>query len=57
MSYSTYAPTFTVPEGVPELLAELTKEILREQPVDAAGIYKLAYEFFLKKQEERKGGE
>lgn len=53
MSYSTYAPTFKVPEGFPELLAELTTEILREQPVDATGTYKFCYEFFLKKQQEQ----
>jgi hypothetical protein len=51
MSYSTYAPTFKVPDGFPELIAELTTEVLREQPEDATGIYKFAYEFFLKKQQ------
>lgn len=51
MSYSTYAPTFKVPEGFPELLSELITEILRVQPEDATGIYKFAYEFFLKKQQ------
>jgi hypothetical protein len=51
MSYSTYAPTFKVPEGFPELLAELTTEVLREQPEVATGIYKFAYTFFLKKQQ------
>ena len=56
MSYSTYAPTFKVPDGFPELLAELTTEILREQPQDATRIYKFCYEFFLKKQEEKNGG-
>lgn len=56
MSYSTYAPTFKVPEGFPEILAELTTEILREQPEDATGIYQFAYKFFLKKQEEQQNG-
>ncbi|OHS93420.1 hypothetical protein TRFO_11845 [Tritrichomonas foetus] len=51
MSYSTYAQPFKIPDGFPELLAELTTEILREQPEDATGIYKFAYEFFLKKQQ------
>ena len=51
MSYSTYAPTFKVPEGFPELLSELTTEVLRNPPEDATGIYKFAYEFFLKKQQ------
>jgi hypothetical protein len=51
MSYSTYAPTFKVPNGFPELLAELTTEILRDQPESATGIYQKAYEFFLKKQQ------
>jgi hypothetical protein len=50
MSYSTYAPTFKVPTGFPELLAELTTEILRQQPESATGIYQKAYEFFLRKQ-------
>lgn len=57
MSYSTYAPAVKVPEGFPELLAELTTEILREQPQDAMRIYKFCYEFFLKKQEEGKGNQ
>lgn len=52
MSYSTYAQPFKIPDGFPELLAELTTEILREQPEDATGIYKFAYEFFLKKQQQ-----
>ena len=52
MSYSTYAPTFKIPEGFPELLAQLTTEVLRTQPEDAIGIYKFAHQFFLKKQEE-----
>jgi hypothetical protein len=51
MSYSTYAPTFKVPAGFPELLAELTTEILRQQPETATGIYQKAYEFFLRKQQ------
>lgn len=51
MSYSTYAPTFKVPEGFPELLSELTTEILRNPPEDATGIYKFSYDFFLKKQQ------
>jgi hypothetical protein len=51
MSYSTYAPTFKVPDGFPELLAELTTEVLRKQPEDATGIYKFAYDFFLTKQQ------
>ena len=51
MSYSTYAQPFKIPDGFPELLAELTTEILREQPEDATGIYKFAYEFFLRKQQ------
>jgi hypothetical protein len=53
MSYSTYAPTFKVPNGFPELLAELTTEIQRDQPESAAGIYQKAYEFFLRKQQTR----
>lgn len=57
MSYSTYAQPFKIPDGFPELLAELTTEILRAQPEDATGIYKFAYEFFLKKQQEANAGE
>jgi len=53
MSYSTYAPTFKIPEGFPELLSELVTEVLREQPEDATGIYKCSYQFFLKKQQEQ----
>lgn len=53
MSFSTYAPTdrFKLPEGFPELLGELTTEVLRAQPEDAIGIYNFAYQFFLKKQQ------
>jgi hypothetical protein len=51
MSYSTYAPVFKVPDGFPELLAELTTEILRVSPEGAVQIYQLALEFFLKKQQ------
>jgi hypothetical protein len=51
MSYSTYAPVFKVPDGFPELLAELTTEILRASPEGAAQIYQFALEFFLKKQQ------
>lgn len=57
MSTSTYAPTIKVPEGFPELLAELTTEVLREQPEDATGIYRCAYDFFLKKQNGGNDGE
>lgn len=55
MSFSTYAPTdrFKIPEEFPTLLGELTTEILRAQPEDAIGIYNFAYQFFLKKQQER----
>jgi hypothetical protein len=51
MSYSTYAPTFKVPEKFPEILSELTTEILRTQPEDATGIYQFAYDFFVQKQQ------
>jgi hypothetical protein len=57
MSYSTYAPTFKVPDGFPELLAELTTEVLREQPESATGIYQLAYRFFLNKQQGGNAGQ
>lgn len=59
MSFSTYAPTdkFKIPEEFPTLLGELTTEILRQQPEDAIGIYNLAYQFFLKKQEQRNQGQ
>jgi hypothetical protein len=50
MSYSTYAPVFKVPDGFPELLAELTTEILRISPEGAVQIYQCALEFLLKKQ-------
>jgi hypothetical protein len=51
MSYSTYAPVLKVPDGFPELLAELTTEILRVSPEGAVQIYQFALEFFLKKQQ------
>jgi hypothetical protein len=51
MSYSTYAPVFKVPDGFPELLAELTTEVLRVRVEGAVQIYQFALEFFLKKQQ------
>ena len=52
-SQSTYAVPFKVPEGFPDIVAELTTEILRVQPEDAIGIYRFAAEFFSKKVEAR----
>lgn len=52
MSYSSYAPDFKVPEGFPELLADLTTEVLRNQPQDATGIYKFALQYFLTCQQQ-----
>jgi hypothetical protein len=45
------APTFKVPDGFPELLAALPTDVLRVQPESATGIYELADQFFLKKQQ------
>jgi hypothetical protein len=56
MSYSTYVPAFKVPDGFPELLAELTTEVLRVRSEGAVQIYQFALEFFLKKQQEAQAG-
>lgn len=47
---STYLQKFPVPENFPELLSDLTKSILKEQPSD---IIEYAYHYFRNLKEVR----